>query len=158
MTDEEIIAALRDVYECEGNLMATAADRMEALAARVLKLEERLQITHMYRMDTTTGEAVRYEVPPEERDSVPDKIACLEAEVELLEDDLAELTRKLEQETRRRQSMTETAFDWKARAERLQALLHEALKDFDSNGNEPVGPWPRLARAALTQKDRTDGA
>lgn len=62
--------------------------------ARVMKLETRLEIT--YCSVFRDGELVRKEIPPEERDSFPDGIRCRDATIGLLEEDLAEKNKTIE--------------------------------------------------------------
>lgn len=65
--------------------------------------------------------------------------------------DMKVVARKLEQETRRRQGMTDTAFDWKARAERLEEALEKLACECSSNcdweHDDICQSW--IARAAL---------
>ena len=84
---ERDIAAWSDAYSCRARGVE-AADAIEALTARaeaaearVAELEARLEIDHYFVADG--DDLTRHEATPEERRTLPDKIDCLEDDLEL---------------------------------------------------------------------------
>lgn len=102
----DLVKRLRDLVIIDevrsDNLLGSeAADRIEALQARVAELEARLEIDHYYTLDEATGELVRHEASDEERLSLPDKIDCMEADAELAADKVSKARAKALEEAAR---------------------------------------------------------
>lgn len=62
-----------------------------AQAEKIAELEERLEVVHCYVLDDKTGEMVKHEIAPEERDLMPDGIACRDETIKLQDKRIAEL-------------------------------------------------------------------
>jgi hypothetical protein len=57
-----------------------------ALRAEVQRCHERLEITHVHRMDIETGETARVDVPMAERRGMPDAVDCRDATIAMLQE------------------------------------------------------------------------
>lgn len=64
---------------------------VEERDARIAKLEARLEIDHAFKADPQTGDLVRFEIRPEDRDKWPDGIECRDETIKLVEDRNSEL-------------------------------------------------------------------
>ena len=61
----------------------------------VKRCHERLEIDHYFVMNNEGDDLIRCEVPMEKRAEWPDKIVCLECDVQLRDEEIAELRSKL---------------------------------------------------------------
>lgn len=90
---DDLVNRLRDLGDhasFDPSAYHEAADAIEALQARVAELEARLEIDHYFTIDED-GNFTRREATDEERLVLPDKIDCVEASLELAEEQIAEL-------------------------------------------------------------------
>ncbi len=97
LASQQPVGAMRDQLLRDGDLFGSAAAEITRLlselaskAARVEKLEERLEITSCGVLEN--GEIVTRAIPPDARDSFPDGISARDATIELLDEEIKKLS------------------------------------------------------------------
>ena len=97
-------------------------EEIEHLRARIAKLEARLEIDHAFRLpepgeqgDDITG-LVRFEIPEDERDTMTDKVTCIEIENAHLEGIIRDIYYAVKDDTAIPPTLLEAArfYAWKA--------------------------------------------
>lgn len=126
---------------CKCRLANEAANEIERLRERVAKLEDRLEITHVW-----NGKGARVAVPPEKRDTIPDGIDCRDETIRLLENRIQRLTSDgaLDRKDYLEARVGSLEEDAERHDERISSARAQAFEEAAKIANE-FGPLPHGA-------------